>query len=138
MCGQEQNGSDRCDEDHGDRPSWTADDAFLAECEAKANEAIVVANDADYGPWGVILLPEGADEFDQDAIVMSDNISITDKYKHGEMKPCNAKFTAHARTSNPDLAARVIALVKMVRERDEKIGELSATAGCLSLPWSTP
>jgi hypothetical protein len=104
LCGQEQNGSDRCDEDHGDRPSWTADDAFLAECEAKANEAIVVANDADYGPWGVILLPEGADEFDQDAIVMSDNISITDKYKHGEMKPCNAKFTAHARTSNPDLA----------------------------------
>jgi hypothetical protein len=100
---------------------------FLVECEAKASEAIAIADDADYGPWGVILLPEDADEFDQDAIVMSDHISITDKYKHGEMKPCNARFTAHARTSNPDLAARVTALVAMVRERDTQIACLRGT-----------
>ena len=106
--------------------SKMVNDELLAECEAKANEAIVIANDADYGPWGVVLLPEDADEFDQDAIVMSDHIAITNKYKHGEMKPCNAHFVAHARTSNPDLAARVLTLVAMVRERDATIQALRA------------
>jgi hypothetical protein len=42
----------------------------------------------------------------------------------------NAEFIAHARTSNPDLAGRVLALIKMVRERDERIGKLEALG-----PW---
>jgi hypothetical protein len=40
----------------------------------------------------------------------------------------DARFIAHARASNPDLAARVLALVKMVRERDAEFAALRPDA----------
>lgn len=103
-------------------------ETYLAECEAAANDAAEIASMTSE-QW---VFDENSHEL-QKVLLSGQPVKIGHIVDHHD-----GTFVAHARTSNPDLAARVIELVKMVRERDEKIGELSATAGCLSLPWNTP
>lgn len=91
-------------------------DELLAECEAKAHEAKAIAEKATDGPWlryGRWFRSEGESK-------------IAEFTDHTMRLEENMAFVAHARTSNADLADRVLALVKMVRERDEKIAELGA------------
>lgn len=98
--------------DHGERPSLTTDDAFIAECLDKANDAKIVAAKATGGqwtvhPWGYWSLAD----------VRSPAIGTV-----ASMMPIeDARFVVHAHTSNPDLADRVTKLVDMVRQRDERI-----------------
>ncbi len=88
-------------------------DAFLAECEAAANEANARAEKATKGPWTA-----------NDGEVLPSSDAWDHILKTGPMFAdgrANAEFAAHARTSNPDLAARVLTLVKMVREQRSTI-----------------
>lgn len=97
--------------------------AFLAECEAKANEAKCIAEKATEGPW----------ETDGGSVVETVNpidggdycLDVCEVLHRGKTKSVfrsdTAVFIAHARTSNPDLADRVLKLIEMVRERDERI-----------------
>lgn len=104
---------------------------YLAECEAKANEAAAIAEKATCGPIDVHRYDnDGGDirwqlqQSDRAAVKDAEGIAVvlTDFSDLDNPNARNdATFYAHARTSNPDLAARVLALVKMVRERDERI-----------------
>ena len=95
---------------------------FLAECEAAANEANAIAEKASEQPWAAKVIQAGrkhtcvGPEHDSDDAESRQDALI----KAWD----DAEFIAHARTSNPDLATRVLALVKMVRERDEQIKEM--------------
>lgn len=122
MCGREQiGGGDRCDDDHGDRPSWTTDDAFLAECLDKATDAKTVAAKATGGQWKTFLMTVYADFDGTSNIDTARKIANTCRVDDGYICAFDADFIAHARTSNPDLADRVTKLVDMVRQRDEQI-----------------
>jgi hypothetical protein len=103
-------------------------DAFLAECEAIANETNVFATKAAQGPWlSNVMHSQGR----YCGTGPSRHYTATDNsMAHAACNAAriDAEFIAHARTSNPDLAARVLALVKMVRERDETIAVVVASA----------
>jgi hypothetical protein len=103
---------------------------LLNECEAKANEAIAVAGKATSGPW--ISHHYGPSDCRVRLDIVGHNepvIFLDDRaYDPQTIGGCganvqnaddDARFIAHARTSTPDLAARVLVLVKMVREREE-------------------
>jgi hypothetical protein len=124
--------------------AFTTTAEFLTECEAKATEARTVAAAATPGPWRAYYQKEG--RFMGNRVAVDSTRDDPDSWACAVVSEPNRRFmnvedwnkpdlefVAHARASNPDLADRVIALVKMVRERDEKIGELSATVESLSL-----
>lgn len=120
--------------------SETNDEDFLAECEVKAKEAKAIAEKASKEPW----TPDGVKEgFRQGpwAIVapliqwrnepLPDGPGILATFNGNMDKQQIALdnvFVCHARTSNPDLAARVLQLVAMVREREERIAKHNAPA----------
>lgn len=100
-------------------------DNFLDECEAAAEEANNIASFASED-W---LFDERSHEL-QKVLFSGQPVKIgyiIDQH--------DGEFIAHARISNPDLAARVLQFVEMVRERDKRIAELSkapATHRCVN------
>jgi hypothetical protein len=112
----------------------TETEDLLIECEAKANEAKAIANAAPPGPWRGYYQKEG--RFMGNRVAVDSTHDDPDSWAQGVLGPIHTvfyvedcekstiEFVAHARTSNPDLADRVVALVKMVRERDEHIRAL--------------
>lgn len=109
----------------GELPAKPHASRMSAEERALVDAARKRADDAENGPWWVVLVPHGADEFDQDAVVMSKHVAITDKHDHGEMRPADAKFTAGARSDVPalcDLADRQDArIAQLEQERDDAL-----------------
>lgn len=90
---------------------------FLAECEAKAKEAKWISGLATPGPWH-------AGKWLGGRTIQMDGYNDAWRCIRAGRENEDAEFIAHARTSNPDLAARVLQLVAMVRERDEQIEDM--------------
>lgn len=107
-------------------------EAYLAECEAKAAEAKTVAGVSTPGPWRAYYQKEG--RFMGNLVAVDSTRDDPDSWacavvsepEHRFLrvedwdKP-DLEFIAHARASNPDLADRVLALIGMVRDGNERI-----------------
>lgn len=92
-----------------------SDELFLAECEAKANEATTIAEKATDGPYKVVVMaqtitirPVWAEHLNHEIATVHSWVAGPSNAAFPGSDGCgNAEFAAHARTSNPDLAARV-------------------------------
>ena len=95
-----------------------SDNEFLTECETKANEAKALAEKATKGPW---VKRHNCGVFDE-SNACDNNVATVNPARleyHA-----NVEFINKSIISNPDLAARVLRLVEMVRERDQRIEEM--------------
>lgn len=94
------------------------ENTFLAECEEAATGAVAIAGEATEDWY-----------FDDKSHELQKVLSTGQPVKIGHIiDHHDGTFAAHARTSNPDLAARVFQLVKMVKERDQRIEDLNEQA----------